>query len=184
MNAESNKTNFNLINNITGMRRNKFELTRGEEEVMHHIWNLKEATVSDIIDLMAEPKPKSIEESVIESARTIMRGGIEDIITEWSQREDKPFVQESITLLDVAEETKLSPRLLSEFLNKYYKVNFCTWINTLRVEEVKRLLIEQPSLSIADISVMVGFSDPASLSKIFKKISNESPSAYKKRLSA
>ena len=133
--------------------------------------------------VVAEPKPKSMEESVIESARTIMRGGIEDIITEWSQREDKPFVQESITLLDVAEETKLSPRLLSEFLNKYYKVNFCTWINTLRVEEVKRLLIEQPSLSIADISVMVGFSDPASLSKIFKKISNESPSAYKKRLS-
>jgi transcriptional regulator GlxA family with amidase domain len=71
---------------------------------------------------------------------------------------------------------------LSEFLNKYYKVNFCTWINTLRVEEVKRLLVERPNLSLADISVMVGFSDPASLSKIFKKISNESPSSYKKRL--
>ena len=40
------------------MRRDKFELTRGEEEVMHHIWNLKEATVSDIIANMAEPKPK------------------------------------------------------------------------------------------------------------------------------
>ena len=133
--------------------------------------------------VVEEPKEEPKEESLIESARTIMRGGIEDIIVEWSKREDKPFVQESITLLDVAEDTKLSPRLLSEFLNKYYKVNFCTWINTLRVEEVKRLLVEQPSLSIADISVMVGFSDPASLSKIFKKISNESPSAYKKRLS-
>lgn len=133
--------------------------------------------------VVEEPKEEPKEESLIESARTIMRGGIEDIIVEWSKREDKPFVQESITLLDVAEDTKLSPRLLSEFLNKYYKVNFCTWINTLRVEEVKRLLVEQPSLSIADISVMVGFSDPASLSKIFKKISNESPSVYKKRLS-
>ena len=40
------------------MRRKKYELTRGEEEVMHHIWNLKEATVNDIIDQMAEPKPK------------------------------------------------------------------------------------------------------------------------------
>lgn len=150
----------------------------------HNLAKMLQSLVDRKNGVVAEPKPKSIEESVIESARTIMRGGIEDIITEWSQREDKPFVQESITLLDVAEETKLSPRLLSEFLNKYYKVNFCTWINTLRVEEVKRLLIEQPSLSIADISVMVGFSDPASLSKIFKKISNESPSAYKKRLSA
>lgn len=134
--------------------------------------------------VIAEVKEEPQIESSIESARTIMRGGIEDIITEWAQREDKPFVQESLTLLDVAEDTKLSPRLLSEFLNKYYKVNFCTWINTLRIEEVKRLLVERPNLSLAEISMMVGFSDPASLSKIFKKIVNESPSAYKKRLIA
>ena len=134
--------------------------------------------------VITEVKEEPQIESSIESARTIMRGGIEDIITEWAQREDKPFVQESLTLLDVAEETKLSPRLLSEFLNKYYKVNFCTWINTLRIEEVKRLLVERPNLSLAEISMMVGFSDPASLSKIFKKIVNESPSAYKKRLIA
>ena len=131
-------------------------------------------------EVKEEPKV----ESRIESARKIIRGSIEDIIVEWSQREDKPYAQESLTLLDVAEDTKLSPRLLSEFLNKYYKVNFCTWINTLRIEEVKRLLLEQPNLSLTEISMMVGFSDPASLSKIFKKISNESPSAYKKRLSA
>lgn len=132
--------------------------------------------------VVAEEKTQPVVEVKEEPAPNSSRGGIEDIIVAWSKREDKPFVQESLTLLDVAEETKLSPRLLSEFLNKYYKVNFCTWINTLRIEEVKRLLIEQPNLSLADISVMVGFSDPASLSKIFKKISNESPSAYKKRL--
>ncbi len=40
------------------MRRSKEELTRGEEEVMRHIWSLKEATVNDIIAQMAEPKPK------------------------------------------------------------------------------------------------------------------------------
>ena len=131
-----------------------------------------------------EVKEEIVEETPIEEARNIVRGGIEDIITEWAQREDKPFIKESLTLLDVAEDTKLSPRLLSEFLNKYYKVNFCTWINTLRIEEVKKLLVERPTLSLAEISMMVGFSDPASLSKIFKKIVNESPSAYKKRLIA
>ena len=134
--------------------------------------------------VVAEPEIPQPAESRVEAARTILRGSIEDIITEWSQREDKPYVKESITLLDVAEDTKLSPRLLSEFLNKYYNVNFCTWINTLRIEEVKRLLVERPNLSLAEISDMVGFSDPASLSKIFKKLSDESPSSYKKRLLA
>ena len=133
--------------------------------------------------IVAEESASEVVEVKVEQPSNNGRGSIEDIIVAWSQREDKPFVQESLTLLDVAEDTKLSPRLLSEFLNKYYKVNFCTWINTLRVEEVKRLLLERPNLSLAEISIMVGFSDPASLSKIFKKISNESPSAYKKRLS-
>ncbi len=38
--------------------RNREGLTRGEEEVMHILWKLGQATVSDIIKLMAPPKPK------------------------------------------------------------------------------------------------------------------------------
>ena len=126
-----------------------------------------------------EPESGQKEEIVTTFASN---GKIEDLIVEWSLRKDKPFVRESLTLLDVAEQTQISPRLLSEFLNKHYKVNFCTWINTLRVDEVKRLLVEQPKLSLAEISTMVGFADPASLSRIFKKISQESPSVYKRRV--
>lgn len=33
-------------------------LTRGEEEVMQILWTLEQATVSEIIDNMSEPKPK------------------------------------------------------------------------------------------------------------------------------
>lgn len=38
--------------------RNREGLTRGEEEVMHILWKSGQATVSDIIELMAPPKPK------------------------------------------------------------------------------------------------------------------------------
>lgn len=33
------------------------ELTRAEEELMQYLWQLKEAKVADIIELMPEPKP-------------------------------------------------------------------------------------------------------------------------------
>jgi predicted transcriptional regulator len=33
------------------------ELTRAEEQVMQHLWELKKAFVNDIIDKMPEPKP-------------------------------------------------------------------------------------------------------------------------------
>ncbi|WOI23957.1 BlaI/MecI/CopY family transcriptional regulator [Nonlabens ulvanivorans] len=32
-------------------------LTTAEEEIMHHLWELKEANVASIIDQMPEPKP-------------------------------------------------------------------------------------------------------------------------------
>lgn len=33
------------------------ELTKAEEQVMHYLWELKEAFVKDIVELMPEPKP-------------------------------------------------------------------------------------------------------------------------------
>ena len=38
--------------------RNKEGLTRGEEEIMHILWNLGKANISDVIEQMAPPKPK------------------------------------------------------------------------------------------------------------------------------
>ena len=39
-------------------KRRKQELTKGEEEVMHILWELGKGTVNDIISRMPEPKPK------------------------------------------------------------------------------------------------------------------------------
>lgn len=38
--------------------KKKQGLTKGEEEIMHLLWQLGKGTVSDIIALMPEPKPK------------------------------------------------------------------------------------------------------------------------------
>lgn len=44
---------------MIAIMNNKLQaLTRGEEEVMQVLWTLEQATVSEIIDNMSEPKPK------------------------------------------------------------------------------------------------------------------------------
>ena len=44
---------------MIAIMNNKLQaLTRGEEEVMQILWTLEQATVSEIIDNMSEPKPK------------------------------------------------------------------------------------------------------------------------------
>ncbi len=43
---------------MSGLKRRRQELTKGEEEVMQVLWDLGKGTVNDIIARMPDPKPK------------------------------------------------------------------------------------------------------------------------------
>lgn len=104
---------------------------------------------------------------------------IDNIVTEWTQRADKPYLKESITIMQVAEQMRLNTRLLSNYLNSVKGRNFNAWINYLKVEETKLLLLADRSVSLSDIAYKMGFTDLASMSKIFKSIEGMPPSVYR-----
>lgn len=107
-----------------------------------------------------------------------------DRIAQWASRNDRPYAKEGITLGEVAQEMEVNPRLLSGFLNSIYRLNFNTWIGKLRIEEAARMMADNPDLTISQIAYATGFSDPAGMTKTFKKVKGETPTDYKKRLKA
>ena len=52
------------------------------------------------------------------------------------------------------------------------------YINDVRLNEVKRLLHSQPSLTLLDIALRTGFSDHAHLSHSFRRKFGISPTQY------
>lgn len=104
---------------------------------------------------------------------------IDAIVTEWTRREDKPYLKESITIMQVAEQMGLNTRLLSNYLNSVKRRNFNAWINYLKVEETKLMLLADRSVSLSEIAFKMGFTDLASMSKIFKSIEGMPPSVYR-----
>lgn len=104
---------------------------------------------------------------------------IDNIVTEWTQRADKPYLKESLTIMQVAEQMGLNTRLLSNYLNSVKGRNFNAWINYLKVEETKRMLLADRSMQLSEIAYKMGFSDLASMSKIFKSIEGMPPSVYR-----
>lgn len=104
---------------------------------------------------------------------------IDAIVTEWARREDKPYLKESITIMQVAEQMGLNTRLLSNYLNSVKGRNFNAWINYLKVEETKLMLLADRSVSLSEIAFKMGFTDLASMSKIFKSIEGMPPSVYR-----
>ena len=146
----------------------------------------------DFMDSDMTPEPSPIEETasdVQEPAETDSdtetpdRRRIDEIVKQWSESPDKLYLTEGITLSSAADSMGVSPRLLSDFLNNIYEKNFNTWIKSLRVEEVKRLLQQtEPKMTLLDIAALTGFPDASSMSKAFKLFTGVTPSAYRTTL--
>ena len=105
---------------------------------------------------------------------------VEDAVGHWKQRPDKPFLKEGITLAMAADDMNLDIRIVSLYLNRVLKINFNAWINTLRIEEVKRILDSHSEQTVSAIAFNCGFSDTPMLCKTFKKIVGMTITEYKK----
>ena len=85
---------------------------------------------------------------------------------------------EKVSLGKVADECYVSQWHLSKLLNKHTGQNFYDILNGIRIREAKKLLSD-PSMRISEISEIVGYTDPAHFSRIFKKLEGVSANEYR-----
>jgi len=94
------------------------------------------------------------------------------------------YCEVSINIEEMAHKLNVGRTTLSNFINREEGMNFNTWINKLRIEDAKNLLIENPDYTIAIIAEMVGYSEQANFSRQFKLITGETPLVWRKKLAA
>ena len=88
------------------------------------------------------------------------------------------FVDEEVTLKDLAKEFFISERHLSRIIKEQYGVSFQTRKNIIRIERAKKFLTET-DMSIDKISQIVFFSTVSNFSNMFKKLVGCSPVEYR-----
>ncbi|MFN0275480.1 MAG: helix-turn-helix domain-containing protein [Chitinophagales bacterium] len=95
---------------------------------------------------------------------------------------EKPFLNNSIKIQQLAEKLELSSHHLSQILNELLHENFSEFINTYRVNEAKRLLADPHyDAKILSIAFDAGFSNKATFNAVFKKATGMAPSEYRKQ---
>ncbi len=88
---------------------------------------------------------------------------------------------EHITLESVARLVYLSESYLSRIFHSETGQSFKEYLNSVRVEHSKELLLEE-KIRIADIASEVGFEDQSYFTKVFKKYVGVTPNRYRERL--
>lgn len=96
--------------------------------------------------------------------------------------EDKLFTNTELNLDDLAKKLSVSKTTLSQFIRDCLKTNFFDYINRLRIEEMKRLLLdpEKKYMTIVALAKEAGFNAKSTSSRIFKQFTGMTPSAFRK----
>jgi YesN/AraC family two-component response regulator len=85
--------------------------------------------------------------------------------------------QNKITLEELAEISELTPTYLSKIFRKITGYTITRFINRLKVDRAKELIIEGNN-KIKEIAHLAGFEDEFYFSRVFKKVEGVSPSNY------
>ncbi len=96
---------------------------------------------------------------------------------------ERPYLNENLKLIDVAEALQVPAHQLSEAINETAGKSFFEYTNQYRIKEAKSIL-ENPDnskLKIIAVAYDTGFGNKATFNRVFKKSTGLTPSQYKLR---
>ncbi|MFC2097471.1 helix-turn-helix domain-containing protein [Bacteroidota bacterium] len=96
------------------------------------------------------------------------------------------YLENQLSLKQVADRLGISANNLSQVINEMLKKNFFDFINSYRVEEVKKRLANPrfEHYSLLAIAYDSGFNSKSTFNAIFKKTTGYTPSQFQKKLNA
>ena len=98
-------------------------------------------------------------------------------------KKKRPYLEQDISLDSLAKELKIHPRVLSQTINRIEGKNFSDYINSLRVDEAKKMLEETNGnlLSIKEVMYSTGFTSRSVFNTVFKKKTGLTPSEFRQK---
>lgn len=104
---------------------------------------------------------------------------MKNILDEWVAQ--KGFCESDMPLEAVAEQLGVRRETLSSFCIRNYGAAFLSWRKRLRIEEAKRIMLEDKNLSFSIVGEMVGIPDRSNFRKQFIDETGMTPNEWKKQ---
>ena len=155
------------------------EFSYAQEAIQHHAFDyllkpIKEEELERVMSAIIRDRGEA--EIDDEEKAPVSDRMIDNVISEIREH-----YMEDISLTSLSTKYNISMGYLSKMIKEQLQVNFSDYIASLRIQRAKELLRDD-SLSIQEISEIVGYNDYFYFTKVFKKIEGISPSKYRKSI--
>lgn len=130
--------------------------------------------------------PDSVEEKQVKYENSTLQESRKDKYVEQIvqfMENEKPYLNPTLTLSELAEQIKIPSHHLSQVINEKLECNFLDFVNQYRVKEAQELLInpENKNFTIMSIAYDAGFNSKSTFYAAFKKQTAMTPSQYRKK---
>ena len=101
---------------------------------------------------------------------------LEAMLDEWVK--SKHYRQPGVKLSDVAAELEVSKGDISYCVNTFKQMNFSAWINSLRMEDAKKMIQRNPEMPLYEVGYKVGHPIPSTFKKTFIQFAGCTPEEW------
>ncbi|MGB1296272.1 MAG: helix-turn-helix domain-containing protein [Flavobacteriales bacterium] len=131
--------------------------------------------VDEVVDTPEKPKKRYAKSGLTAEKSDIIFGKLNQIMAT-----DKLFLNNELTLSQLAEALETPSNHLSQVINEKGNKNFYTYINTLRVNEFIRIskLPENKNITLIAMAYESGFNSKSTFNKHFKAVIGKTPQEY------
>ncbi len=125
---------------------------------------------------------KVCEETVDDSPTVLLPQSQDDIIHDRLQKwiAEKGFIKSGLTIADLAKDICTNRTYISSYINNHYNVSFREWINSLRLEYAKQLLVSNSEMTIADVAQAAGYLSLSYFTKTFTLSEGTTPGKWRR----
>ena len=121
-----------------------------------------------------ETEPKIVSEKEVPVSYT----EIIEKVANWIKTDG--YVQQGLTIKELSEILHTNRTYLSAYIKTTYKMTFCEWITSLRLEYAKNILKEHPEINIQKLAESSGFLSRSNFIKLFTEKEGCTPAKWKK----
>jgi len=129
-------------------------------------------------------KAEESNETLTEESQNYADAHKDDVLVKMEKlmKQEKIYTTSKITIDDLANKLNTNRSYLSQIINGHFKSNFKSFINSYRISEARRLLVnpEYKNYTMEAISVEVGFGSKSVFNEIFKRETGITPSVFQR----
>jgi len=85
-----------------------------------------------------------------------------------------------LSLDSIAVEFDLNPKYISRYFKEHTGTNYLDYLNMIRIEQAKELLVQNKKMKILEISKLVGFYNVNTFIATFKRTEGITPNTFRK----